>query len=191
MAEEAEDPVAHGEVHPVLSWVLERKACHNQAFQHASQALGFHDSGHTIGQARALNTIGWFHSQLGNYDEAIAFCESALRLHETLGHREGQAATWHSMGFALHHLGQHERALACYDNSLSLYRQLQDRYYEGTTLDSLADTLAAIGKLSAASTARHQALAILGDMGHPRADEVRTKISAAGSSKVVGLPDSG
>ena len=71
-------------------------------------------AGHRPGQAMALNDIGYCHAQLGNYQQAIAYCEQALAAIRELGERNWEAATWDSLGYIHDRLGHHERAVACY-----------------------------------------------------------------------------
>lgn len=174
-----DDPTVRGELHHVLSWVLERQARHDEAFLHANRALElFQDNGLRTGQARALNTIAWFHAQLGRNEEAVAFCESSLEVHRKADHAEGRAAALHTMGFALHQLGHHHRALTCFGNALDLFRELELRYFQGNTLDSIADTLHAMGWHAEALATWQESLAILEQLRHPTADSVRAKLGA-------------
>jgi tetratricopeptide (TPR) repeat protein len=175
---EADDPALLGEVHHVLGWVLERQARPDEAFGEVDKALKlFEGNAHAIGQARALNTLAWFHTLLGRHDDAIVFSESSLELHRDLDHREGRASALHTLGFALHHRGEHHRAAACYEAALELFRVLGLRYYQGSTLDSIADTLHAMGDHAAAVTSWRESLTILEELRHPAADAVRAKLA--------------
>ncbi len=83
---------------------------------------------------------------------------------------------WDSLGYAEHHLGNLAEAAACYQRALSLFRELGDRYNEAEILIHLGDTHHAAGDLAAGPGAWQQALAILVDLHHPGADQVRAKL---------------
>ena len=87
-----------------------------------------------------------------------------------------RAAAWDSLGYAEHHLGNLAEAAACYQRALSLYRESGDRFREADTLTHLGDTRHAAGDLAQAREAWQQALAILEDLQHPDAGQVRAKL---------------
>jgi tetratricopeptide (TPR) repeat protein len=148
-----------------------------EAVDHGKQALHlFQAAGHQRGQGRALNGIGWFQSQLGEHEQALNSCQQALTLQQELGDPHGEAGTWDSLGYAHHHLGHHPHAITCYQHALRLYRNQGDRYFEAETLTHLGDTHHAGGDSVAARDAWHHALAILADLDHPDADQIRTKL---------------
>ncbi|WP_433274704.1 tetratricopeptide repeat protein [Actinosynnema sp. CS-041913] len=97
------------------------------------------------------------------------------------GHRYGQAATWHSIGYAHHYLRHHPEAIAAYRSSLALYRELGSRYDQAVTLDHLGDTLHATHDDTAAAECWHESLAILEQLRHPNAADVRVKLDLSGS----------
>jgi hypothetical protein len=51
-------------------------------------------AGNRRGTAQALNAVGWYHGQLGEYDRTLACCRDALALLEQFGDRHGQAESW-------------------------------------------------------------------------------------------------
>jgi hypothetical protein len=55
------------------------------------QALARSGPGQHVGQARAVNQIGWCHAQLGDHRQALTACQRALTLHQQVDNREGQA----------------------------------------------------------------------------------------------------
>ena len=67
------------------------------ALGYSRRALGTsRRAGDRRGQALALNSIGWDHTTLGDYHQAVTSCREALALMQELGLREGEAC----------HLGQ-------------------------------------------------------------------------------------
>jgi hypothetical protein len=55
------------------------------------------DHARRIGQARALNNLGWLHTQLGDHDGALVHSAVALDLQREIGDRRGEAATWQAV----------------------------------------------------------------------------------------------
>jgi tetratricopeptide (TPR) repeat protein len=143
---------------------------------HERAAALFRKAGVTVGYAAALNGVGWFHVQFGEYGEALASCRQALDLLRELGDGYGQAQTLDSIGYAHHHLGDYPQALACFQEALELYQAVGDRSGPGTTLHHLGDTHHAAGDPDAARDAWERALTILDGIGHPEAAKVRTKL---------------
>ena len=50
-------------------------------------------AGHHTGRARELNAVGWFHAQLGDYEQGLACCQEALDVQREIGDLFGQAET--------------------------------------------------------------------------------------------------
>jgi len=171
---EAGDAAGRAHTHNSIAEVWERQGRYQDALDHAQVALDLHsDAGHLRGKAAALNAVGWYHAQLGSYHSALSACEEALSLLTELGDRYGLAATSDSLGYAHHRLGDHERALACYVYSLDLFRDLGDRYWEATLLTRIGETRRAMGEADGARDDWQQALAILQELAHPDAEQVR------------------
>ncbi len=61
-----------------------------------------------------------------------------------------------------------------------MVRYLGDRYQEADTLGKLGDTHLATGDTTTARAAWQQALAILGELNHPEAEQVRAKLATLG-----------
>jgi len=122
------------------------------------------------GAAIALNTLGWCLTQLGSHREALACSRQALAVLQETGHQGGEAAAWNSVGFASHHL----EARACYQRALAPARALGDRYHQSWMLVYLGEAQSALGRPPAAREAWQQALAILEELHHPEAAQVRS-----------------
>jgi tetratricopeptide (TPR) repeat protein len=152
-----------------------------EALGHSRQALDlYRAAGDRAGQAGALNNVGWIQAKLGNYEQALASCRSALELYQELGNGRGIANTWDSLGYAHHRLGNHPAAIGCYQQVLNLSVQLGDRHYQAQTHAMLGDAYHETGDLNGARNAWRQALAILDDLHHPDAGEVRGKLHSLG-----------
>jgi len=164
--------------HQGLGLVFDGQARHREALDHSRRALAlFGTVANPAARASALGSIGWHHAQLGEYRQALVCCRQALELHREVGHRLSEANAWDTMGYAHYRLGHHADAIACYQRALDLYRELGERYYRAQTLNRLGDMHHAAGSRQAARDAWGDALAILADLDHPDADQVRARLS--------------
>lgn len=170
------DHTTEATVHRHLGLVAERLGRPRDALDHARQALAL-QTGNPVGQGRALNSVGWYHAVLGEYDQAFPYLEQALTLLCAAGDQFGQAAVWDSFGYAHHHLGHYQQAVECYQHAVCLNRDVDNRYCEAETLVHLGDVRYSTGNLALARDAWRQALANLDELDHPAAEEVRTKLT--------------
>lgn len=160
-----DDGVSRIDLHRDLAWMWDLRERPDLALRHARTSLELSDGADDdAGRARALNAIGWYLVQEGDFAAAVAHCEQALVLHGRLGNRPGEAATWDSLGYARHHLGDHRTAIDCYRKALEITREINDRTNAAMILDHLGDAYRADGDLPAASNAWRQALLILTEM---------------------------
>jgi DNA-binding SARP family transcriptional activator/tetratricopeptide (TPR) repeat protein len=189
---QAGDLVGQAHTHHTLAQMEERQGHHSEALDHARQALDLcRTAGHRPGQAGALNAVGWYHALLGDHQHALTCCEQALTLLQEINDLSGQASTWDSLGYAHHHLGHHDQAIACYRRAVDLYEDLGDRYYEANTLTHLGDAHHATSDFRAARDVWQEALAILDDLDHSDAYQVRTKLRDLGTCVPRNSMDSG
>lgn len=100
---------------------------------------------------------------------------SALALHRQLGDQHSEPSTLDSLAYAYRHLGHHVRPRratgvpsSCMPTSASTIRKLRTLIYAG-------DAHQVSGDVPGAHDAWTQALAILDDLRHPRATQVRSK----------------
>ena len=123
-----------------------------------------------------LNGVGWMHALLGDYEQALEFCEEALGMYRGRGDPLNEAATWDSLGYSLLHLGRLEEAISCLRTAVSLIKVLPTGYYQTTMLLHLGDAYHAAGDLDHARQAWQEALAILEDLNHSDANQVRARL---------------
>jgi tetratricopeptide (TPR) repeat protein/transcriptional regulator with XRE-family HTH domain len=174
--------LGEAKVHQNLGELAIGQERYTDALGHAEQALRlFQAVGHKEGEADALNNVGWCHGLLGDYQQTRVFCRQALALNAEVGNRSNEPNIWDSLGYAERHLGNFGAAAACYQRALSLSREFGDRSNEAATLTHVGDTWEAAGELPRAREAWQEALAILEDLQHPGADQVRAKLEGADS----------
>jgi len=164
-----------------MSWLAELRGRFDQALTRARESLELaRATADRVGEAYALNAVGWSHALLADFEQARTVCDQAVILHRELGTGAGEATTWDSLGYIHLHLGRHTDAVSCYQQALARFRTLGDRYYEANTLHRLGDVHLAAGDPGAAHDSWQQALAILTDLDHPGADELRAKLDSGG-----------
>jgi tetratricopeptide (TPR) repeat protein len=180
---ELRDGTGAAEAHISLGVMLEEQGRDADALGHTRQALElFTAGGDRAGQALALNGIGWLHIKLGDYRQARTSCGQALELFQERGYPRLEADIWDSLGLAHHHLGDHAEAAACYQRALGLYREIGDCWAQAETLGHIGDTRLAAGQPDEARAAWEEALAILDDLHHPDAGQVRAKLAGLGAA---------
>jgi tetratricopeptide (TPR) repeat protein len=170
------DQIGQAYVHGMLGLLANRQQQTPTALRHFMRALDLYRAANHPAQAMVLNDIGWTYALLGNYPQALAFCEQALAVIGELGASNWENAVWDSLGYVHHQLGDHQRAITCYQRSLGLSRELADRWNEAATLDHLGDTYYGLGDTAAAYRAWTQAVRIFGEIDHPDGDRLAAKL---------------
>jgi len=172
------DHASQAAVHLTLSWLAVRQQRPNEGLSHSLRAHElYRAAGHETGQARVLNNIGYSHALLGNYTEALTYCEQSLARIRALGERSwDDVATWDSLGYIHQHLGNYQQATGCYQRAVDLCRERADRYNEAVTLDHLGDVHHTAGKERAARQAWEDARRIFAEIDHPDGDQVCLKL---------------
>jgi hypothetical protein len=161
--------------HRSIAQIREDQGRNIVALHHAEQALRL--TADPIGRAGALNQVGWYQAQLGNYELALDNCLDALNLYQKhSGDSHEQAAAWDSIGFIQHHLKGYTEAIHCYTQAITLFDTAGDQYKKAETLLRLGETHQAAGRSEIAHDIWQQAWVILSNLGHPKADEAYAKI---------------
>ncbi|HEY2552238.1 MAG TPA: tetratricopeptide repeat protein [Streptosporangiaceae bacterium] len=160
-----------------LGTVAARQGRHVDALRHARLSLGlFRDAGNVVGQAVALNAIGWNLIAHGQPEQATKFCQQAISLYRRAGDRVGEAHALDSLGYAEYGLGRMDDAAARYQRAVGIFREFGELYDQAITLGHLGDAHAGAASQTAAMDAWQQALAILDNMRHPDATDIRAKL---------------
>ncbi|MEU4240782.1 tetratricopeptide repeat protein [Actinoplanes sp. NPDC026619] len=166
------------DVHLNLGIVARREGRYSEALEEGGRALELSRSdGDRIGEARAMNNIGWCYLTMGDYRQALDYCRRAVTVHEAAGNRMGAGHSWDSVGMAHFRLGELTEAVACYRRAAAAFRDENDQQYQGIVLSHLGDAEEAAGRHRAARDAWRNALAILTELDHPDADDVRAKLA--------------
>jgi DNA-binding SARP family transcriptional activator len=174
-----------GSAHLGMCISLGRKGDHGAALHHGEQALGiFRTAGDQTGEAYMLHLVGLEQARLGNGEQGREHCTQAVELYGDLGDMGGMADAWHSLGTVHQQLGEHVEAIASFQQSLMLSAELGDLWGQAYCLIAVGDTHDRDGDVAGARETWQQALEMLGDLQHPDADRIRTRLH-----ETADLPD--
>jgi DNA-binding SARP family transcriptional activator/tetratricopeptide (TPR) repeat protein len=167
--------------HLKLAQAWEAQGRPRDALHHALTSLELvRRSGDLSYEADALCSAGWYHALCGEFIQALALCEESLRWYRSLRDPHGEAAVLDTLGYCHHHLGRSDLAIACYQQALERFQAEGDRHGAAVTLTYLGELHKTTGAVEAARGAWEQALAILGELSHPDAEKLATKIKELG-----------
>ncbi len=185
--EQVGDVTAEARTHIDMSTAFAGHGHFPEALEHAERARDlFRAARNRTGYATALNNIGWDLIHLGRHEEAVGCCEDALAAFRELGDRYGEAAALDSLGYAHQHLGDYARGAARCQQALAVFRELGDRYNQASVLIHVGENLSASQDRASqdrasqdragARAAWREALAILEELNHPDAGQVRDRL---------------
>jgi DNA-binding SARP family transcriptional activator/tetratricopeptide (TPR) repeat protein len=178
---EVGDRMGEARAHNEIAMLAEQQGRIAEALGHAQLSLAlYREEGYEPGLAKMLNGVGWMHALLGDYEQALEFCEEALGKYRGRGDPLNEAATWDSLGYALLHLGRLDEAISCLRTAVNILEGLRTGYYLTTMLVHLGDAYHAAGDPEHARQAWQDALAILEDLNHSDASQVRARLDGEG-----------
>jgi tetratricopeptide (TPR) repeat protein len=134
------------------------------------------DPGMEFARLTALNNVAWLYACAGKLDQARSSAGEALELFRRVGDSELIASALDTMGLIQHRLGNHGEAVDCYREALGLFASLSSLYKSADAAEHLAEAYQALGDPAKARTALRDALAVLDELRHPRAAEIRGKL---------------
>jgi predicted ATPase/DNA-binding XRE family transcriptional regulator len=105
-------------------------------------------------------------SAMGNFDEALAWCEQAIALQRRIGDDAGLGASLTSLGILMQHRGDYDAAEAAHAEGLELRRRLGDEAGMATSLSNLASTAFSKNDLARAAELGDESAAIYRRLGH-------------------------
>lgn len=158
--------VLEAHAHMGITICLEQEA--PLALHHGSRALDlFRQAGDRLSEARALNTVGWWRAQLGDYDEALTQCLLAQQLLAQLGFAQGEGFAWDSIAYIHHRRGDYAEAIASFQRAYALLLTADDRASAAETARRLADSYLAANDPAGHSKALQQAVTALESVSTP------------------------
>ncbi|MDV6287108.1 tetratricopeptide repeat protein [Streptomyces sp. UP1A-1] len=170
-------------------------ACALHLFGRTPEAVASSERGLTLSRAtgdelwtaECLVELAWFHSNLGQAEKALAFCQEAIALFQRLDAPWQQAQAWDAQGHILRQLGRNEDSVATYRQAVEAFEELGDQRNAVGALMRLGDTRLAMGDRKAARTAWVRALADAERQALVHsAQEVRERLTALGAEAELG-----
>ena len=132
-------------------------------------------------EGHALENLGALYTSRQDYEEAIDFLQQAVRVFGGTGRSHMEM---HGLGLALYRLAICYLELGRYKESaehclqgLEIQKEIGDRVTEARTLDTHARALQATGQVAQALQSWQRAHAILEEIGHPDAAEIRGRLA--------------
>jgi tetratricopeptide (TPR) repeat protein len=189
MAISQHDRTQQAMVHMALAWFLGRPgenrfreqtsaADKQRALEHAGHSLElFRAVGNPVGEAYALDHLGWLVADLDSPDLARKHCEASLALFRIHNDRTGEANALACMGYIDHRAGQHHQAIRHYEQALALFANVDNTADSAYTLDHLGHPHIALDQNEQARTAWREASALYQQQGLvEEADRVRRRL---------------
>lgn len=156
-----------------------------EACDYYEQTLVIRDEvGDRWGKGLTLNNLGDVLTRMGRAGEAIERHNQALAVFTAIDDRHGEGIALHGMGCAFLAQQDYSRAIDYLGRALEIRRATGNRWGEAGTLDKLAMAYTGQGREREARTCLELAVAILDDLGDPRAAEVRARLDGAGGLAV-------
>ena len=112
--------------------------------------------------------------------------QRALSLYRQISEPFLEAHTWDSLGYIYFQLGDYHRATTSYRRAVGLFRAAGASYASAQSLTRLGDIQAAASNTEAATDTWHEALAILDNLAHPEASQIRSKLRKVSENAELG-----
>jgi tetratricopeptide (TPR) repeat protein len=139
LAEPLADARLLADAHRANARLSARQARPDEALRHDDRALVLYAAcGDRIGEATALNAIGWHLAHLGRPARSLLTCRRALRIFEEEEDLLGQTITLDSIGLALHQLGRYDDAADHYARSIELAGRIGHDFFRAESIERLA-----------------------------------------------------
>jgi tetratricopeptide (TPR) repeat protein/transcriptional regulator with XRE-family HTH domain len=133
--------------------------------RHGAAAQAARHLGDQLGQAGALNNLGYLRRLTGDYPAGAQALEEALRIYRGLGDPNGQAGALLYLGGVRRVMGDYTAGVEMLEEALGIYRDLGDRLGQADALDELGVVQWLRGDYPAGIQALQEALGICRDLG--------------------------
>ncbi|HEX6525695.1 MAG TPA: BTAD domain-containing putative transcriptional regulator [Streptosporangiaceae bacterium] len=183
MFAQLDDREGQARAHNAMAGFLQHQRRYLEALRHGQLSLDLYlTTGNRAAHANALDEVAWLRAMQGDYEQAISDGQRALDLNRELRNRHGEGSSRDILGYAHYRAGRYATALRHFRAALTIRRELRDLQHEAGTLDHMGDTHHALGQEREARNAWDRALAILDDLHHPDAEQLRAKLGVTASN---------
>ena len=153
-----------------------RRHAHARAYHRLADRL-FTEYEMPIGLAVNRAMTASVHDELGEPETATRLAREALDLAQGLSSTAVESLAYHRLGILLGRRGEHRAALTHLDAALRLRGKDWQKWGAAETLLARAEVLTALGAVAQARQSYVDALAILVELGDPRAFDVRARLA--------------
>jgi tetratricopeptide (TPR) repeat protein len=159
------------------------------ADRHFSRALElFHEAGHRLGEASALDQLGVVRLRRACYDRAISDFRQALAIHQDIGRPRGIALMNLNIGQALAASGREDGAIGYLRAADRQFAAIGESYHRARALTALGGALIGSGLAEDAGEPLRQALALTRELGAAY-DQAHVHVRLADLAEALGQPD--
>jgi tetratricopeptide (TPR) repeat protein len=189
VAREVQDPVSEGAALSNLGNEYADEGLSNQAIDSFNQALAIlEEAGDWRGQVATLCNLGNAYVDLPDIPGAIQLYQQALKISRGISDPSSICMSLSGLGHAYYKFGDNKLALDQHNQSLQISIEIEDLHSEGLIRWNIAQVLHEDKNLPAGILQAERALAILEEIGHPKAGVVREALAAWRQAKQSGTP---
>jgi tetratricopeptide (TPR) repeat protein len=158
-----------------LPWAMEPFLQHRGHYQEwaATQRTALAAAtraGHVAGQAVSSCLLASAYDDLQDYDQALGYYASSLRLYQRLGNRFGQANVHQNLGLVAEHQGRYADAFSHAKQALRLYEAISHKGGEAIGLNYVGWCHGLLGDYRQAHAYCRRSLAICAEAGYRRSE---------------------
>ncbi len=136
------------------------------------------DWGNSTLEGYALNNIGEFWRNMGDYAKAEAYLKQAIPLLQATRHLVTESNALNNLGATYRDSGDLEGAFKFLNQALALRKTEGDRWGQAWTMHDLGTTFRIAGNTASARDHLLQALAIYQELGAPEAEDVKLSLDS-------------
>jgi tetratricopeptide (TPR) repeat protein len=116
-------------------------------------------------EAKALNSLGFLNSSLGNYSKAVIFHNQSLEVAQAIGDKKGVAASLSGLGLIYQDPGEYIKAIDFHTQSLKLRQEIGNKKEIASSLNNLGIVYDLAGKYYNAINFHTQSLKLKQEIG--------------------------
>ncbi|GAA5023071.1 hypothetical protein GCM10011506_05660 [Marivirga lumbricoides] len=140
-----------------------------EAFEYAKKALSLSKKlKYTEGEATALNNLGVYHKQKGDYDTSLQYYKNALNLYDSLDNKYGSAKALSNIGNIYSMNRDFENALDYYLKAQEIFKVLNDTAHLTRLINNIGNVYLDIGQEKEAFTYYKKVLSIFNNSQEPQ-----------------------
>ncbi|MGW4520410.1 AfsR/SARP family transcriptional regulator [Amycolatopsis sp. NPDC004378] len=149
------------------------------AYEHGMQALEIvRELGLGALEASVLRALGDICTSMGDHEQALRLADAALAVLGPDGEPVDTRFTVHTRGLALVGLGRVDEGIACIRDSVEMFFAMGEQYEAADVLAQLGTIHLRHGDRGLARECWLRSVRLLTELGHPDADDVRSKLAA-------------